>query len=63
MPHALLGLLVLVQPGAFASRASYLLALSGMAYMTVLNGQRAATLLLPGAPPPAPAINGSKKAQ
>ncbi|PSC74866.1 cyclopropane-fatty-acyl-phospholipid synthase [Micractinium conductrix] len=63
VPHALLGLLVLVQPGAFASRASYLLALSGMAYMTVLNGQRAATLLLPGAPPPAPAINGSKKAQ
>lgn len=31
MPHALLGLLVLFQPGAFASWAYYLLALAGMA--------------------------------
>lgn len=58
IPHALLGLLVLFQPGAFATRAYYLLALAGMTYMNFTNAKRAAALLpggvaalLGGAPP------------
>ena len=45
IPHALLGLLVLVQPGAFASRTYYCLAAGGMGYMNLLNARRAAALL------------------
>ncbi|PRW60674.1 cyclopropane-fatty-acyl-phospholipid synthase [Chlorella sorokiniana] len=47
VPHALLGLLVLFQPGAFASWAYYFLALGGMAYMNVTNVRRAVDLLIP----------------
>ncbi|KAL4447595.1 hypothetical protein ABPG75_004814 [Micractinium tetrahymenae] len=45
IPHALLGLLVLFQPAAFASRAFYLLAVLGMLYMNFTNTKRAAALL------------------
>ena len=47
VPHALLGLLVLAQPGAFASWAYYLLAAGGMAYMNAVNAYRALDLLAP----------------
>ncbi len=36
---------MLFQPGAFATRAFYLLALAGMTYMNVTNAKRAAALL------------------
>lgn len=45
IPHALLGLLVLFQPGAFATRAYYVLAVLGMVYMNFTNAKRAAALL------------------
>lgn len=41
VPHALLGLLVLFQPGAFASWAYYLLALGGMACERLLGREAA----------------------
>jgi hypothetical protein len=49
VPHALLGLLVLFQPAAFATRTYYVLAVAGMAYMSVTNGRRAVALLAPPA--------------
>lgn len=45
VPHALLGLLVLFQPSAFATRAYYALAAGGMLYMNFANARRAAALL------------------
>lgn len=38
-PHALLGLLVLFQPGAFATTAYWALALLGMGYMNATNAR------------------------
>lgn len=52
VPHALLGLLVLLQPSAFATRTYYGLAVAGMAYMNANNARRAA--LLVGGPPAKP---------
>ena len=49
-PHALLGLLVLLQPGAFATTAYWALATGGMAYINATNARRALDLLAPAPP-------------
>lgn len=53
LPHVLLGLLVLLQPGAFASWTSWGLATGGMAYMNAVNLRRGLDLLAPAALPAA----------
>lgn len=45
VPHALLGLLVLCQPGAFATRTYWLLACGGMTYMNSTNARHGLDLL------------------
>ncbi|KAL4856846.1 Tuberculostearic acid methyltransferase UfaA1 [Chlorella vulgaris] len=45
VPHALLGLLVLFQPGAFASKTYFALAVAGMGYIQISNARQASLLL------------------
>jgi hypothetical protein len=45
VPHALLGLLVLFQPGAFASKTYFALAVAGMGYIQISNARQASMLL------------------